>query len=46
MNNLIELITQGSTEFEPSVIVGLIVFCMMFDGMMMLFGNLVKGVKK
>lgn len=46
MNNLIEFITQGSTEWTPSVVVGLLVFCMIFDGFMMCLGNIVKAVKK
>lgn len=46
MNDLINFVTQGNTEWQPSVVVGLIVFCMIFDSLMMLLGNLVKGVKK
>ena len=45
MNDIINFITNGSTEFTPDVIVGLIVFCMIFDSLMMVIGNLVKGVK-
>ena len=30
MNDLIMFITNGSTEFTPAVMVGLIVFCMIF----------------
>lgn len=45
MNDIINFITNGSTEFTPAVIVGLIVFCMIFDSLMMVIGNLVKGVK-
>lgn len=45
MNDIINFITNGSTEFTPDVVVGLIVFCMIFDSLMMVIGNLVKGVK-
>ncbi len=46
MNDLINFITQGSETFTPSVIVGIIVFCMIFDSLMMVLGNAIKGVRK
>lgn len=46
MNDIIQIITGGSKEFTPDVIVGLIVFCIIFDGFMMLVGNFVKGGKR
>ncbi len=45
MNDIINFITNGSQEFTPNVVVGLIVFCMIFDSFMMVVGNLLKGVK-
>ena len=46
MNDLIMFITNGATEFTPEVMVRLIVFCIMFDGLMMLLGAMIKGVQK
>lgn len=46
MQNLIDFITGGSLEFTPAVMVGIIVFCIIFNGICMLIGNLVGGAKK
>ena len=46
MNDLIMFITSGSTEFTPTVMVGLIVFCMIFDGICSLVGSVLKGVRQ
>lgn len=46
MNDLIMFITNGATEFTPEVIVRLIVFCIMFDGLMMTIAAMFKGVIK
>lgn len=34
MQNLIDFITGGVTEFTPQTIVGIIVFVLIFDGIM------------
>ena len=44
MNDLIMFITNGATEFTPEVMVRLIVFCIMFDGLMMSISAMFKGV--
>lgn len=46
MNELIQFITGGSTEFTPAVMVGLIVFCMICDGFFTLISSMVKGVRR
>ena len=46
MNEIVQLITHGAEEFTPDVLVGLIVFCMFFDSMMMILGNLAKAVRR
>ncbi len=46
MNDLIMFITNGSNEFTPAVMVGLIVFCMIFDGICSLVSSVIKGVHK
>lgn len=46
MNDIIQFITNGSKEFTPDVLVGLIVFCIIFDSLMMIIGNLAKGGKR
>lgn len=46
MNDIIQYITNGSSEFTPSVLVSLIVFLCIFDGLCGLIGNVVKGVRR
>ena len=46
MNDLINYITNGATEFTPDVMVGLIVFVVMFDGICSLIGAMLKGVRR
>lgn len=46
MENLISYIVGDATTFEPRVIVGLIVFVLLLDGICSLVGNMVKGVKR
>lgn len=46
MQEIINYITGGATEFTPSVMVGLIVFCMITDSLFMLIGSVCKGVRK
>ena len=46
MSDLIQYITGGSTEFTPAVLVGLIVFLCIFDGLCGLVGAIIKGVKR
>lgn len=41
MQDLINFITGGSTEFTPQTIVGLIVFTLIFEGIMLLISQLV-----
>lgn len=46
MNNLIMYITGGAETFTPSVMVGLIVFCILCDALFSLVGLIVGGVRK
>ena len=46
MQEIINYITGGSTEFTPSVMVGLIVFCMITDSLFMMIGNILRGARK
>lgn len=42
MENLVNLITNGSTEFTPQVMVGLIAFCLVLETIGSIAGNLVR----
>lgn len=46
MNDLVNFITNGSEDFTPAVMVGLIVFCVIFDGLSSLVGEIIRGVKR
>lgn len=46
MENLINMITGGSTEFTPSVLVGIITFCIIWEGICRLVQSLVQGVRR
>lgn len=46
MNDLVMYITGGAETFTPSVMVGLIVFLMISDGIFTLVGSIVKGVRR
>lgn len=42
MGDVIQFITSGQAEFTPDVIVGLIVFCMLFDSLCMCLASFAK----
>lgn len=42
MENIIQFITNGSTEFTPQVLCGLIVFCMIIECIGSIAYNLLK----
>ena len=46
MNDIIQFITGGADTFTPSVMVGLIVFLMISDGLFTLVSSAIKGVRK
>lgn len=46
MQEIISFITGGATEFTPSVMVGLIVFCMITDSLFMMIGSILRGARK
>lgn len=47
MNDLMEFITQGADTLEsPAVMCGLIVFCMIYDGICSIVSSLIKGVRR
>lgn len=46
MQTLINFITNGSAEFTPQVMVGLIVFVLILDGLCMLIGSITGGIRK
>ena len=45
MSNIINSILSGETELNAVAIVGIIVFTIVFDGMMSLIGAIVKAVR-
>lgn len=46
MQELINFITSGSTDFTPQTIVGLIVFTLIFDGIMALLSQIVSTTRR
>lgn len=46
MNDLVQFITGGSETFTPAVMVGLIVFVYLADGLFTLVSSVLKGVKR
>lgn len=42
MENLVNLITNGSTEFTPQVMIGLIAFCLVLETIGSIAGTLVR----
>ena len=46
MQEIISFITGGASEFTPSVMVGLIVFCMITDSLFMMIGSMFRGARK
>ncbi len=46
MAELIQFITGGTESFTPAVMVGLIVFCVTFNGICYLAGSISGGVRK
>lgn len=46
MNDLILFLTNGSETFTPEVLCRVIVFVIIFDGLMMLLGGIAKGAKR
>lgn len=42
MDNIINFITNGSAEFTPQVIVGLIVFCLIIESIGSIVYNILK----
>lgn len=46
MNDLIQFITGGAETFTPAVMVGLIVFVYLADGIFTLVSSILKGVRR
>lgn len=46
MENLINFITGGAETFTPAVMVGLIVFVLICDGLFMVISNILGGGRK
>ncbi len=46
MEEIIQFITGGSDSFTPSVMVGLIVFCIIFDGLCNMVAAILGGLKR
>lgn len=42
MDNIINFITNGSTDFSPQVVVGLIVFCLILESIGAIVYNILK----
>lgn len=46
MEEIIQLITGGADTFTPAVMVGIIVFCIIFDGLCNMVSAVIGGVKR
>lgn len=46
MEEIIQFITGGADTFTPSVMVGIIVFCMIYDGICNLISGIIGGMKR
>lgn len=46
MNELVNEICGGATEFTPQAIIGIIVFMLIFEGLMGIVALMIKGVKR
>lgn len=46
MDDLIQFITGGAETFTPAAIVGIIVFCSIFNGICYLVGAISGGVRR
>ena len=46
MEEIVQAITGGAETFTPAVLVGVIVFCIIFDGFCSMISSFIGGLRK